>query len=65
MDTWDELMQGRPGVPVKGVGMGVPRDRRVRRGPHRVGRVMASWTGVVIPPLIRERFPCRSSSTTT
>jgi predicted NBD/HSP70 family sugar kinase len=57
MDTWDELMQGRPGVPVKGVGMGVPATVEFAAGRTESARVMASWTGVVIPPLIRERFP--------
>ncbi|MEU4546224.1 ROK family transcriptional regulator [Nonomuraea dietziae] len=57
MDTWDELMEGRPGVPVKGVGMGVPATVEFAAGRTESARVMASWTGVVIPPLIRERFP--------
>ncbi|MFE3450039.1 ROK family transcriptional regulator [Nonomuraea sp. NPDC059194] len=58
MDTWDELLDGRcPGARVKGVGMGVPATVEFAAGRTESARVMASWTGVEIPPLVRARFP--------
>ncbi|MER6583790.1 ROK family protein, partial [Nonomuraea sp. NPDC001023] len=57
MDTWDELLGDRPRSCVRGVGMGVPATVEFAQGRTESARVMASWTGVVIPPIIRERFP--------
>ncbi|MGN9780536.1 ROK family transcriptional regulator [Nonomuraea sp. ZG12] len=57
MDTWDELLADWPRAVVKGVGMGVPATVEFAQGRTESARVMASWTGVVIPPLIRARFP--------
>ncbi|WP_327103637.1 ROK family transcriptional regulator [Nonomuraea glycinis] len=56
MDTWDELLADRPRAVVKGVGMGVPATVEFAQGRTESARVMASWTGVVIPPLIAARF---------
>jgi predicted NBD/HSP70 family sugar kinase len=57
MDTWDDLLGDRPRGRVRGVGMGVPATVEFAQGRTESARVMASWTGVVIPPIIRERFP--------
>ncbi|MCA2186616.1 ROK family transcriptional regulator [Nonomuraea cavernae] len=57
MDTWDDLLGDRPRSMVKGVGMGVPATVEFAEGRAESARVMASWTGVVIPPMVRERFP--------
>lgn len=56
MDTWEELLGDRPHAMVRGVGMGVPATVEFAEGRTESARVMASWTGVVIPPLIRARF---------
>jgi predicted NBD/HSP70 family sugar kinase len=56
MDTWEELLGDRPRSMVRGVGMGVPATVEFAEGRTESARVMASWTGVVIPPLIRARF---------
>ncbi|GAA4082093.1 ROK family transcriptional regulator [Nonomuraea soli] len=56
MDTWEELLGDRPRSAVRGVGMGVPATVEFAEGRTESARVMASWTGVVIPPLIRQRF---------
>jgi predicted NBD/HSP70 family sugar kinase len=55
MDMWDKLLDGRG--PVVGVGIGVPATVEFAAGRTESARVMASWTGVVIPPVIAERFP--------
>lgn len=57
MDTWEELLGDRPHSMIRGVGMGVPATVEFAQGRTESARVMASWTGVVIPPIIRERFP--------
>jgi predicted NBD/HSP70 family sugar kinase len=57
MDTWDELLGDRPRSLIRGVGMGVPATVEFAQGRTESARVMASWTGVVIPPIIYERFP--------
>jgi predicted NBD/HSP70 family sugar kinase len=57
MDTWDELLGDRPRSMVKGAGMGMPATVEFAQGRTESARVMASWTGVVIPPIIRARFP--------
>src|SRR5690606_3599931 len=57
MDTWEELLGDRPRSQVRGVGMGMPATVEFAEGRTESARVMASWTGVVIPPLIRARFP--------
>ncbi|MBB5780170.1 ROK family transcriptional regulator [Nonomuraea jabiensis] len=57
MDSWDELLGDRPRSMLRGVGMGVPATVEFAQGRAESARVMASWTGVVIPPIIRERFP--------
>ncbi|MGI5271108.1 ROK family protein [Nonomuraea sp. CA-218870] len=57
MDTWDELLGDRPRSTVRGVGMGMPATVEFAEGRTESARVMASWTGVVIPPLVRARFP--------
>ncbi|MGW4801991.1 ROK family protein [Nonomuraea sp. NPDC004297] len=57
MDTWDELLGDRPRSMIRGVGMGVPATVEFAQGRTESARVMASWTGVVIPPIIRARFP--------
>lgn len=56
MDTWDELLGDRPRSMIRGVGMGVPATVEFAEGRTESARVMASWTGVVIPPIIRARF---------
>ncbi|MEV0975026.1 ROK family transcriptional regulator [Microtetraspora glauca] len=55
MDTWEKLLDGRGGV--VGVGLGVPATVEFAAGRTESARVMASWTGVVIPPIIASRFP--------
>nr|WP_245674497.1 ROK family transcriptional regulator [Herbidospora cretacea] len=55
MDTWEKLLGDRG--PVVGVGLGVPATVEYARGRTESARVMASWTGVEIPPLIAARFP--------
>nr|WP_245657205.1 ROK family transcriptional regulator [Herbidospora mongoliensis] len=55
MDTWEKLLDDRP--PVVGIGLGVPATVEYARGRTESARVMASWTGVEIPPLIAARFP--------
>lgn len=61
MDTWEQALAELPetmrAAPVRGVGMGVPATVEFAAGRTESARVMASWTGVVIPPLIQERFP--------
>ncbi|WP_214409086.1 ROK family transcriptional regulator [Sphaerisporangium fuscum] len=57
MDLWDELLGDRPRSQVRGVGLGVPATVEFAAGRTESVRVMASWTGVVIPPLIEARFP--------
>ncbi|MDH2429528.1 ROK family transcriptional regulator [Sphaerisporangium sp. TRM90804] len=57
MDVWADLLAGRPLSAVRGVGMGVPATVEFAAGRTESARVMASWTGVVIPPLISERYP--------
>ncbi|MEV0595858.1 ROK family transcriptional regulator [Nonomuraea cavernae] len=57
MDTWDDLLGDRPRSMVKGAGMGVPATVEFAEGRAESARVMASWTGVAIPPVVRERFP--------
>ncbi|MFC0865591.1 ROK family protein [Sphaerimonospora cavernae] len=60
MDTWDKLLDGWDldgrGA-VVGIGLGVPATVEFAAGRTESARVMASWTGVVIPPIIAERFP--------
>ncbi|MEV0587191.1 ROK family transcriptional regulator [Nonomuraea sp. NPDC050310] len=56
MDTWEELLGDRPRSMIRGVGMGVPATVEFAEGRTESARVMASWTGVVIPPIIRRRF---------
>lgn len=56
MDTWEELLGDRPRSMVRGVGMGVPATVEFAEGRTESVRVMASWTGVVIPPIIQRRF---------
>ncbi|WP_067186870.1 ROK family transcriptional regulator [Microtetraspora niveoalba] len=55
MDTWEKLLDGRDDV--VGVGLGVPATVEFAAGRTESARVMASWTGVVIPPVIASRFP--------
>ena len=57
LDTWDELLGDRPRSTLRGVGMGVPATVEFAEGRTESARVMASWTGVVIPPIVRARFP--------
>ncbi|WP_344971261.1 ROK family transcriptional regulator [Streptosporangium fragile] len=57
MDTWDELLGDRPASLVLGVGMGVPATVEFAAGRTESARIMASWTGVAIPPIIADRFP--------
>ncbi|TQS19383.1 ROK family transcriptional regulator [Microbispora hainanensis] len=54
MDTWEKLLDGRDDV--VGIGLGVPATVEFAAGRVESARVMASWTGVVIPPIIAERF---------
>ncbi|GII57214.1 sugar kinase [Planotetraspora thailandica] len=55
MDTWEKLLDGQ--APAVGIGLGVPATVEFAAGRTESARVMASWTGVVIPPIIAERFP--------
>ncbi|GIH68449.1 sugar kinase [Sphaerimonospora thailandensis] len=60
MDTWDKLLNGWDldgRDTVVGIGLGVPATVEFAAGRTESARVMASWTGVVIPPIIAERFP--------
>src|SRR5437868_1310667 len=57
LDIWEELLGDRPRSAVRGVGMGVPATVEFAAGRAESARVMASWTGVLIPPIVRERFP--------
>ncbi|MET8142772.1 ROK family transcriptional regulator [Sphaerisporangium sp. NPDC005288] len=57
MDVWADLLEGRPMSSVKGVGLGVPATVEFAAGRTESARVMASWTGVVIPPVISARYP--------
>ncbi|PZG41827.1 sugar kinase [Spongiactinospora gelatinilytica] len=57
MDTWESLLADRPAAQVRGVGLGVPATVEFAAGRTESVRVMASWTGLVIPPIIAERFP--------
>ncbi|MFC6080666.1 ROK family transcriptional regulator [Sphaerisporangium aureirubrum] len=57
MDHWDGLLGDRPMASVRGVGMGVPATVEFAAGRTESARVMASWTGVVIPPIVSARFP--------
>ncbi|MDF5753892.1 ROK family transcriptional regulator [Spongiactinospora sp. TRM90649] len=57
MDTWERLLGDRPLSQVRGVGLGVPATVEFAAGRTESARVMASWTGLVIPPLIAGRFP--------
>ncbi|MBO3752493.1 ROK family transcriptional regulator [Streptosporangiaceae bacterium NEAU-GS5] len=54
MDTWDTLLAGQW---VAGVGIGVPATVEFAAGRTESARVMAGWTGVVIPPIIAARYP--------
>jgi predicted NBD/HSP70 family sugar kinase len=56
LDTWERLLDGLPRSQVRGVGMGVPATVEFAAGRTESARVMASWTGVVIPPIVAERF---------
>ncbi|MEV5410420.1 ROK family transcriptional regulator [Thermopolyspora sp. NPDC052614] len=56
MDIWSGMLGDRPVSDVWGVGMGVPATVEFAAGRTESVRVMASWTGVAIPPVIRERF---------
>lgn len=57
MRTWDELLGDRPVSRVRGVGLGVPATVEFAAGRTESARIMASWTGVAVPPIIAERFP--------
>lgn len=57
MDTWEGLLSARPAAAVRGVGMGMPATVEFAAGRAESARVMASWTGVAIPPIIAARFP--------
>ena len=57
MDIWHELLGDRPAAAVKGVGMGVPATVEFAAGRTESVRIMATWTGVAIPPIIQRRFP--------
>ncbi|GII93763.1 ROK family transcriptional regulator [Sinosporangium siamense] len=57
LDTWSDLLGDRPVAHVRGVGMGVPATVEFAAGRAESTRVMASWTGVVIPPIVAARFP--------
>ncbi|MEU9886137.1 ROK family transcriptional regulator [Sphaerisporangium sp. NPDC051011] len=57
MDIWEDLLDGRPMSSVRGAGLGVPATVEFAAGRTESARVMASWTGVVIPPLISARYP--------
>ncbi|WP_433423774.1 ROK family protein [Microtetraspora malaysiensis] len=55
MDTWEKLLDGR--TDIVGIGLGVPATVEFAAGRTESARVMASWTGVMIPPIIESRFP--------
>jgi predicted NBD/HSP70 family sugar kinase len=57
MDHWEGLLGDLPMSAVRGVGMGVPATVEFAAGRTESARVMASWTGVVIPPIISARYP--------
>ncbi|MFC4058847.1 ROK family transcriptional regulator [Planomonospora corallina] len=57
MRTWEELLGDRPVSLVRGVGLGVPATVEFAARRTESARIMASWTGVAIPPIIAERFP--------
>ncbi|MGC5016609.1 ROK family protein [Streptosporangium sp. DT93] len=57
METWSELLGDDLAAPVRGVGLGVPATVEFAAGRTESTRIMASWTGVAIPPIIAERFP--------
>lgn len=57
MRTWDELLGDRPASRVRGVGLGVPATVEFAAGRTESTRIMASWTGVAVPPIIAARFP--------
>jgi predicted NBD/HSP70 family sugar kinase len=57
MDVWADLLGDRPMQEVRGVGLGVPATVEFAAGRTESARVMASWTGVEIPPLISARYP--------
>ncbi|MEV0421162.1 ROK family transcriptional regulator [Streptosporangium canum] len=57
MDTWSGLLASRPLSQVRGVGLGVPATVEFAAGRTESARIMASWTGVAVPPIIAERFP--------
>ncbi|MFF4412205.1 ROK family transcriptional regulator [Streptosporangium sp. NPDC001559] len=57
MRTWGELLGDRPVSQVRGVGLGVPATVEFAAGRTESARIMASWTGVTIPPIIADRFP--------
>ncbi|GII85013.1 sugar kinase [Sphaerisporangium siamense] len=57
LDIWADLLDERPGSAVRGAGLGVPATVEFAAGRTESARVMASWTGVAIPPLIAARYP--------
>ncbi|MCG5217409.1 ROK family protein [Streptosporangium sp. KLBMP 9127] len=57
LDTWEGLLGELPSARVRGIGMGVPATVEFAAGRTESARVMASWTGVVIPPILAGRFP--------
>ncbi|WP_449065956.1 ROK family protein, partial [Planomonospora algeriensis] len=57
MRTWEELLGDRPAGLVRAVGLGVPATVEFAARRTESARIMASWTGVAIPPIIAERFP--------
>ncbi|WP_344866572.1 ROK family transcriptional regulator [Planomonospora alba] len=57
MRTWEELLGDRPVSLVRGVGLGVPATVEFAARRTESARIMASWTGVAIPPIIAGRFP--------
>nr|WP_221475539.1 ROK family transcriptional regulator [Sphaerisporangium rubeum] len=57
MDHWAGLLGDRPLSSVRGVGMGMPATVEFAAGRVESARVMASWTGVIIPPIVAARYP--------
>ncbi|MBG0817713.1 ROK family transcriptional regulator [Planomonospora sp. ID82291] len=57
MRTWEELLGDRPVSLVRAVGLGVPATVEFAARRTESARIMASWTGVAIPPIIAARFP--------
>ncbi|WP_068923017.1 ROK family transcriptional regulator [Planobispora rosea] len=57
MQTWNDLLGDRSVSQVRGVGLGVPATVEFAARRTESARIMASWTGVAIPPIIEERFP--------